>query len=59
MEVDQEQQFVVDTKDAGGQGRLEVAVVSVRNSSIIVFIIKLQFSQNDLHVFIGKFCVIS
>lgn len=28
-EVDQEQQFVVDTKGAGGQGRLEVTVVSV------------------------------
>lgn len=28
MEVNQEQQFKVDTKGAGGQGQLEVAVVS-------------------------------
>ncbi|XP_060926160.1 filamin-B isoform X1 [Limanda limanda] len=28
VEVDQEQQFTVDTKGAGGQGRLEVAVLS-------------------------------
>lgn len=28
VEVNQEQQFMVDTKGAGGQGRLEVAVVS-------------------------------
>lgn len=29
VEVDQEQQFMVDTKGAGGQGHLEVAVVSI------------------------------
>lgn len=29
VEVDQEQQFTVDTKGAGGQGNLEVAVVSM------------------------------
>lgn len=27
--MDQEQQFMVDTKGAGGQGQLEVAVVSL------------------------------
>lgn len=29
VEVNQEQQFKVDTKGAGGQGQLEVAVVSL------------------------------
>lgn len=34
VEVNQEQQFMVDTKGAGGQGRLEVAVVSVNECCI-------------------------
>lgn len=29
VEVNQEQQFMVDTKGAGGQGQLEVEVVSI------------------------------
>lgn len=29
VEVNQEQQFMVDTKGAGGQGQLQVAVVSL------------------------------
>lgn len=35
VEVDQEQQFMVDTKGAGGQGQLEVVVVSL--SSCLMF----------------------
>ncbi|XP_061582652.1 filamin-B-like isoform X1 [Cololabis saira] len=34
VEVDQEQQFMVDTKGAGGQGRLEVAVLSPGQQAI-------------------------
>lgn len=32
VEVNQEQQFTVDTKGAGGQGQLQVAVVSLCSS---------------------------
>ncbi|XP_054866408.1 filamin-B isoform X1 [Amphiprion ocellaris] len=34
VEVDQEQQFLVDTKGAGGQGQLEVAVLSPRQRAV-------------------------
>ncbi|XP_035517689.1 filamin-C-like [Morone saxatilis] len=34
VEVDQEQQFMVDTKGAGGQGRLEVAVLSPSQQAV-------------------------
>lgn len=41
VEVNQEQQFMVDTKGAGGQGRLEVAVVSVNECCVYLYFILL------------------
>lgn len=37
VEVNQEQQFTVDTKGAGGQGQLQVAVVSLCSSLFCFF----------------------
>lgn len=42
VEVNQEQQFMVDTKGAGGQGQLQVAVVSFF-PHFVLFLLSMSF----------------
>uniref|UniRef100_A0A8C2WE17 Filamin B n=1 Tax=Cyclopterus lumpus TaxID=8103 RepID=A0A8C2WE17_CYCLU len=48
-EVNQEQQFMVDTKGAGGQGRLEVAVVSPQPSKAGVSLVRYTPTEEGVH----------